>query len=79
MTRTTVAAVASELSLQPVEASPASVPLPEGPGWFDSSWILRAGLEVREGWPGDAAPSGWFERWFQPAAGGVAGLSLSAT
>lgn len=24
-----------------------------GPGWFDSSWDLRRGCDVREGWPDD--------------------------
>lgn len=30
-----------------------------GPGWFDSSFDLRRGLEVREGLPGDAALHEW--------------------
>ncbi len=25
----------------------------EGPGWFDSSWDLRRGLDVRETWSDD--------------------------
>jgi hypothetical protein len=44
-----------------------------GPGWFDSSWELRRGCEVCEGWPGDAGLRGWIESWLY----GVA--SLSAT
>jgi hypothetical protein len=31
------------------------------PGWFDSSWDLRSGLEVREGWLGDDGVNGWIE------------------
>ena len=34
---------------------------PRGPGWFDSSWDLQSGLEVREGLPGDAQPHEWIE------------------
>jgi hypothetical protein len=30
-----------------------------GPGWFDSSWDLVRGLEVREGLPGDARLNEW--------------------
>ena len=32
-----------------------------GPGWFDSSWDLRCGLEVREGLPADAKLNEWLE------------------
>ena len=32
-----------------------------GPGWFDSSWDLSRGLEVREGLPGDAKLNEWIE------------------
>lgn len=32
---------------------------PQGPGWFDSSWELGRGLEVREGLPGDARLNEW--------------------
>jgi hypothetical protein len=28
-------------------------------GWFDSSWELVRGLEVREGLPGDAGLNEW--------------------
>ena len=30
-----------------------------GPGWFDSSWDLESGLDVREGLPGDARLNEW--------------------
>lgn len=33
----------------------------KGPGWFDSSWDLQRGLEVREGLPGDAQLHEWIE------------------
>ena len=36
-------------------------PGPRGPGWFDSSWELGHGLEVREGLPGDAGLYEWLE------------------
>ena len=32
-----------------------------GPGWFDSSWDLHRGLEVREGWSDDERVHGWIE------------------
>jgi len=32
-----------------------------GPGWFESSWDLRCGLEVREGLPADARLNEWLE------------------
>ena len=49
-----------------------------GPGWFDSSWELRSGLQVREGLPSDLPLHGWIEAWLQLVGGG-SGLSLSAT
>jgi len=30
-----------------------------GPGWFDSSWELGQGLQVREGLPADAGLDEW--------------------
>ena len=37
----------------------------KGPGWFDSSWDLVHGLEVREGLPGDAQLHEWLEVWLR--------------
>ena len=34
---------------------------PQGPGWFESSWELSRGLDVREGLPGDARLNEWLE------------------
>ena len=67
-----------ELSLVPIDTKPSVRALPEGPGWFASSWELRSGLEVREDCHGDASLFGWIESWLQ-SAGGTGGLSLSAT
>ena len=51
-----------------------------GPGWFDSSWELRAGLQVKEGLPADLPLHGWIEAWLQIVGGGAGGsLSLGAT
>ena len=36
-------------------------PSRRGPGWFESSWDLRAGLEVREGWPDDVRVDEWVD------------------
>lgn len=33
----------------------------QGAGWYESSWDLMRGLEVREGLPGDATPGEWLE------------------
>lgn len=35
-----------------------------GPGWFESSWELGRGLEVREGWPADARRHDWLAAQF---------------
>ena len=32
-----------------------------GPGWFESSWDLRRGLEVCEGWSDDERVHDWIE------------------
>jgi hypothetical protein len=73
-------AVAEPLSLLPIEKKVACRPLPDGPGWFDSSRELRSGLQVDEGWPADTAVHAWVEAWLQRVAGvgAGAGLSLSA-
>jgi len=45
-------------------ADAAAVVAPEllrGPGWFDSSWELRAGLEVHEGLPEDVRLDEWVD------------------
>jgi hypothetical protein len=73
-------ALLDEPSLRP-DVSMARFSPPEraahrGPGWFDSSWDLTRGCEVREGWPVDATLREWIEGWLYPAAGGS---SLSAT
>ena len=71
-------ALAEPLSLLPVENTPIVRPSPVGPGWFDSSWELRSGLQVKEGMPADLPLQGWIETWLQLVGGG-SGLSLSAT
>ena len=52
-----------------------------GPGWFESSWDLRRGLEVREGGAADAGLRTWIEDFLGPQAGSPAsaeGASFSA-
>ena len=52
----------------------------DGPGWFDSSWELRRGLEVKEGWCGDDRLHGWIENFLgaqRSAAGRTASPSES--
>jgi hypothetical protein len=70
-------AAAEPLSLLPIETQPASRPALVGPGWFDSSWELRSGLQVKEGLPSDLPVQAWIETWLQLVGGG-SGLSLSA-
>ncbi|HEV7575963.1 MAG TPA: hypothetical protein VGO85_07955 [Caldimonas sp.] len=50
-----------------------------GPGWFDSSWDLHRGLEVREGWSDDDRVRGWIEDFLcaQRAVGRTASPSAS--
>ena len=38
-----------------------------GPGWHDSSWMLRRGLDVVEGLPAEAIPPEWQWRWWVDA------------
>jgi len=54
--------------------SPAAAPaetvdateLPLGPGWFDSSWDLKCGLDVSEGLPADANVNEWLMELLGP-------------
>jgi hypothetical protein len=50
-----------------------------GPGWFESSWDLRRGLDVREGWSEDEGVRGWIEDFLraQRAIGRTASPSAS--
>ncbi len=73
-------ALAEPLSLQPIQNHTSAVrPGHVGPGWFDSSWELRRGLEVKEGWSDDDRVRDWIEAWLQIVGGAPAGLSLSGT
>ena len=51
----------------------------DGPGWFDSSWELHRGLEVREEWSDDHRVHGWIEEFLaaQRAIGRTASPSTS--
>lgn len=77
----------SELALVAIEGAPSSRDRATreqfgnaGPGWFDSSWELRRGLEVREDSFGDDCLHGWIERFLcaqRAAAGRTASPSAS--
>ena len=41
--------------------------LPLGPGWFDSSWDLKSGLDVSKGLPADASVNEWLMELLGPA------------
>ena len=55
------AAVISQRTLRALRLDQVREPqeAPQGPGWFESSWDLVHGLEVREGPPGDARLHEW--------------------
>ena len=69
-----MSALSPELSLFPQHraASPlaADARCPAGPGWFESSWDLRRGLEVRESGEADVRLRTWIEDFLgsQPGA-----------
>ena len=50
-----------------------------GPGWFDSSWDLQCGLEVRESWSDSERVHGWIEDYLrtQRTIGRIASPSAS--
>ena len=60
-----------------VERGEAHRPASNGPGWFDSSWDLQRGLEVREGWSDEDRVRGWIEAFLfaQRAVGRTASPS----
>jgi hypothetical protein len=79
-------ASSSNLSLVAVESVPARRDCDRrghaaaaGPGWFESSWDLERGLEVREEWTGEERLHGWIEEFLraQRAAGRTASPSAS--
>ncbi len=53
-------------------------PGPQGPGWFDSSWELVRGLDVREGLPGDAGVYEWLDVCLRSDAGEGVVITLAA-
>ena len=77
-------AFTAELSLVPivVPARSRDIGLDEracAPGWFDSSWELKSGLDVKEGWLGEESLSGLIESFLcvQRASGRTASPSAS--
>jgi hypothetical protein len=59
----------ADLSLLPMPVarrSPSDRSMHRGPGWFDSSWELHSGCEVREGLPADSTLREWIEAWLRP-------------
>ena len=74
-----------ELALVAIDTRPnrheglACISAAAGPGWFDSSWDLHCGLEVREGWFDDDRVHGWIEDFLrtQRAIGPTASPSSS--
>jgi hypothetical protein len=72
-------------ALVPVATHKASTTSPDriattpGPGWFDSSWDLRCGLEVREEDAADADLRAWIDGFLgaQRTTGRIASPSAS--
>ena len=78
-------AFTSELSLVPITVpsrphEPSLEDRTRAPGWFDSSWELRRGLEVKERWFGDDELNGWIQSFLfaQRGCGGAAPRGMSA-
>ncbi len=68
-----------ELAVLPLAASVEDWSIdqePMGPGWHDSSWMLKKGLDVIEGLPPEGVPPEWQWRWWRAAG---AGLALQST
>jgi hypothetical protein len=63
----------------PMASFEACVAIPVGPGWFDSSWDLRRGLEVREEDAADADLRAWVDEFVRPqrATGRIVSPSAS--
>lgn len=40
-----------------------------GCGWFDSSFDLQRGLEVKEGWPGEPGLRSWIDAFLEDQRG----------
>ncbi len=70
-----LAAVVVDLALMPPEAEANEAwsidREPMGPGWHDSSWMLRRGLDVIEGLPPEAIPPEWEWRWWVASGAGA--------
>ena len=66
---------ATGLALVPTEAQAALKwtidEEPMGPGWHDSSWMLKKGLDVVEGLPPGATPPEWAWTWWAASFGGA--------
>lgn len=71
--RTADRRAAAELTLVPPDDAPRwSIDSePMGPGWHDSSWMLRKGLDVIEGLPPGATPPEWAWTWWVASFGGL--------
>jgi len=59
--RRVVHAPSERAAADPTRAAGEALATLRGPGWFESSWDLRAGLEVREGWPDDVRLDEWLD------------------
>ena len=71
--------VAAERRAAEVPSAPtAAAELLRGPGWFDSSWDLRTGLEVREGLPEDVRLEEWLDAFCAQPGLDAEGAAASA-
>ena len=50
-----------------------------GPGWFDSSWDLHRGLEVRESWSDDDRVDSWIDDFLRSQRATLRTASPSAS
>ncbi len=58
----------SQRTLKALHLDEAAADEPLGPGWFDSSWDLVCGLDVREAAPSDTPLNDWLAWCLQAAA-----------
>ena len=83
VTQDSLAAAVIEMALVPLQAQAEGDEAwsidrePMGPGWHDSSWMLRRGLDVIEGLPPEAIPPEWQWRWWVAAGAGVSSALVS--
>ena len=71
-TRGNLRAMVAQRTLRALNLGEIEPDEPRGPGWFDSSWDLLCGLEVREGLSSDTPLNDWLALCLRVAPAGSA-------